>query len=175
MQRPSLSYKRLLSAAAGTIQNTFVPCRHYFLFWGICNFYGSFTSLRVFCGSEGYQDGSEGKSGCYQTWQPEFNPWKPHGRKELTPASCPLPSTYILWHIYSSSIPWHVCKTQMPNQHNINIFILPKIWIYFLGLFSAVVQNSESQELRVQEKGAREGRNKQPPPQLPLPGLRRPR
>lgn len=40
------------------------------------------------------------KKACYEPWWPVFSPPDPHdGRRELSPESCPLPSTCALSHV----------------------------------------------------------------------------
>lgn len=38
----------------------------------------------------GQQDGTADGRACHQTWQPEFYPWEPQGKRELAPSHCPL-------------------------------------------------------------------------------------
>lgn len=60
----------------------------------------------------GWRDDSVDKVLALQAWRPEFDPQDSHkgGGRELTSQSCPLTSTYPLWHTHA-----HI-QTRMPKQ-----------------------------------------------------------
>lgn len=63
-----------------------------------------------------------GKRVYYQAWRYKFNPWFPHvERRELTPKSCALTSTQILWHahiyIHTQNINKHYTKNVKALNH----------------------------------------------------------
>lgn len=57
------------------------------------------------------QDNSVDKSTCWEGWQPEFDPHDSHGRRrEPCPKSCPLTSTFEVWHACTQHT--HIILTQ---------------------------------------------------------------
>lgn len=92
------------------------------------------------------KDGVLGNGSCWKAWWPKFNSQDPHGaRRELTLASHPVNSTWVLWYMYPPSL--NKCYKYL--KHTLiraNLVKKGFIWVHSLSWWRSGNQELEADD-----------------------------